>query len=76
MECAIKSFDELPLMLKVEDAARVLGVSRGTALSLTKQPGFPAIRVGPKRIVIPRDKFVDWIDNQSERPLPLLSYSR
>ena len=74
MNCTVKAFEDLPVMLRVEDAARTLGVSRGTALNLTREPGFPAIRVGPKRIVIPRDKFIAWIDNQSETSL--VSYSR
>ena len=74
MNCMVKTFEELPVMLKIEDVALTLGVSRGTALNLTREPGFPAIRVGPKRIVIPRDKFMSWIDNQSDKPL--VSYSR
>ena len=49
--------------------AQILRVSRKVAYMLVNQPGFPAIRVGEKRIVVPRDKFKEWMDNQAEESL-------
>ncbi len=64
----IKNTYDLPECLNVPDVAKFLGVSRSVAYKLVRQPGFPSIRVGEKRIVIPRDKFKEWIDEQAKNP--------
>ncbi|WP_369414751.1 helix-turn-helix domain-containing protein [Collibacillus ludicampi] len=43
--------------------ARVLGISRGSAYELARRTDFPKLRVG-RRIVIPRDAFLNWMNNQ------------
>lgn len=52
---------DLPPALAVEEAARVLGISRGTAyegvrmyLTSGGASGIPAIKVGPRTIRVPR----------------------
>ena len=67
MATAIKDFEGLPVSLKVGHVAEILGISRKVAYDLTRQKGFPAIRVG-KRIVVPRDKFLLWYDRKAEEP--------
>lgn len=69
MTSQVKDFNELPVMLKADDVAAVMGISRATAFTLVKDPSFPSIRVGPKRIVIPRDKFLSWLEEQADKPL-------
>ena len=59
-----KSYDELPLMLSVKILADVLGVSISSAYELTREEGFPAVNVG-KRIVIPKDKFKQWLEENT-----------
>ena len=61
-----KSYDELPLMLSVLEVAAVLGISRAGAYELVKSEGFPSLRIG-SRIVVPKEKFIDWIDCQTSR---------
>lgn len=58
-----KSYDELPLMLSVPEVAAVLGISRAGAYELARSEGFPALKTG-SRIVVPKEKFVQWIDSQ------------
>nr|WP_325294333.1 helix-turn-helix domain-containing protein [uncultured Oscillibacter sp.] len=58
-----KSYEELPLMLTLPDVASVLGVSRAGAYELAYSEGFPVLKVG-SRIVIPKDKFLPWIEKQ------------
>ena len=58
-----KSYDELPLTLSVMDIAGILGISRAGAYDLAKQEDFPSFQVG-KRILIPKDKFKQWIENK------------
>ncbi len=61
-----RSFDDLPLMLSVPELASVLGISRAGAYELVKEKGFPAMKIG-SRILVPRDKLIDWIDAKSSR---------
>lgn len=59
-----KSCDELPLMLSVPEVAAVLGISRAGAYELVRSDGFPALKIG-NRIVVPKEKFIGWIDTQT-----------
>lgn len=58
-----KSFDELPIMLSVSQLANVLGISRTSSYDLVRSKGFPSITIG-SRIVIPKEEFLIWIQNQ------------
>ena len=53
------------LTYTVPEAADLLNVSRPTMYTLANREDFPAIHIG-KRIVIPRDKFIEWINYQAE----------
>ena len=57
------SFDQLPLTLNAEQLAQVLGISRAGAYQLMHAKGFPTIFIG-KRMIVPRDKFIAWMDMQ------------
>lgn len=53
--CSVKT------CLKVSDIAIILGISRARAYELVNSDGFPRIVMG-KRLIIPRQAFMDWID--------------
>lgn len=57
------SLDQLPLTLKADELAAVLGISRAGAYTLMRSKGFPTIFIG-KRMVVYRDKFIQWMDEQ------------
>ena len=59
------SLEELPLMMNMTDVAAVLGISRAGAYKLAHSADFPAFQIG-KRIVVSREKFVDWLNRQGE----------
>ena len=59
------NIEELPLTLKVEEAAKVLRISKSKVYDLARTESFPAVRIG-KRVVIPRDKLIEWMNNQAE----------
>ena len=40
----IKSFDELPMFLNVEDISEALGIAISTTYELMKQKGFPSLK--------------------------------
>lgn len=60
MEKQYKTYDDLPLMLSVQDVASVLGISRAGAYELVKSEGFPAMNIG-SRIIVPKEEFILWI---------------
>ena len=60
-----KNYDDLPLTLTVPEVAEVLGISRAGAYELARSTGFPSMRIG-SRILVPKEKFIRWIDEQTE----------
>ena len=60
-----QNYNDLPLMLSVPEVGKVLGISRAGAYELVRSAGFPHIRIG-NRIVVPKDKFIQWIETQTE----------
>ena len=64
-ESKYKSYDDLPLMLSAPEVAEVLGISRAGAYDLVRSAGFPHMKLG-NRILVPKDKFIKWIDNHTE----------
>ena len=59
------SLEEFPLMMNMTDVAAALGISRAGAYKLAHSADFPAFQIG-KRIVVSREKFLDWLDRQCE----------
>ena len=60
MEKQFKTYDDLPLMLSVQDVSSVLGISRAGAYELVKSEGFPAMNIG-SRIIVPKEEFILWV---------------
>lgn len=63
MNTTFTNYDQLPLALRAEDVAQVLGISRANAYTLMHTKGFPVLKVG-KRMVVPKDKLIAWIEAQ------------
>ena len=66
-----KSFEEFPLMLTVQDVADVLGIGLAHAYEVAHRKDFPTITLG-SRIIVPRDRFMEWIDRQAEKKSEIL----
>lgn len=64
-EGKFRSYDDLPLTLTVPEVGEVLAISRAKAYDLARSEGFPSMRIGT-RILVPRDKLIRWIDEQTE----------
>lgn len=58
------SFEQLPFMLRADDVAKILGVSRANAYVIMHSKGFPKLQIG-KRIMVTKDKLQEWIDIKS-----------
>ncbi len=61
MTMAIRNFEELPLTLKVDEMAEILGISRKVAYRLAKDEGL-GIRVGEKRLVVPKTRLIEYLN--------------
>ena len=68
MKCKYKSPDELPMVLNVREMAAVLGIGLAHAYEVVRQEGFPSITLG-ERIVIPRDRFLRWMEAEVDKKL-------
>ena len=64
-ESKFGSYQDLPLTLTAPEVSEVLGISRAAAYELVRSKGFPRMRIGT-RILVPRDKFLQWIEKQTE----------
>ena len=64
-ESKYKSYQDLPLTLTAPEVSEVLGISRAAAYELVRSKGFPHMRIGT-RILVPKDKFIQWIEDQTE----------
>lgn len=60
-----RSYGDLPLTLTVPEVGEVLAISRAKAYDLARSEDFPSMRIGT-RILVPRDKLIRWIDEQTE----------
>ena len=60
-----KSYKDLPLFLNAEIVSKVLGIAPSSAYELLHEKDFPSLRIGT-RIVIPKDKFINWISRRVE----------
>lgn len=58
--------DDLPLYLTVNDLAALLRISRSSAYELAREAGFPKLKSVPGRIVIPRDKMLEWLEQNAK----------
>ena len=60
-----KSKDDLPMFLNVMDVANLLGISRASAYELVRAENFPKLKIVQGRIIIPRDKLFEWLEEQT-----------
>ena len=60
-----KTKEEMPLFLTVMDVANLLGISRASAYELVRQENFPKLKIVQGRTIIPRDRPLEWLDEQT-----------
>ena len=60
MKNKYRSFDELPLTLRVEDLMPILGIGRNTAYELVRSGKIRSIRIG-RQLRIPKDAIQDYL---------------
>ena len=60
-----KTKEEMPMFLTVMDVANLLGISRASAYELVRQENFPKLKIVQGRTIIPRDRLLEWLDEQT-----------
>ena len=60
-----KNRDEMPMFLTVMDVANLLGISRASAYELVREDNFPKLKSVQGRTIIPRDRLLEWLDEQT-----------
>ena len=64
IESTVRNYEDLPMFLNAKTVASLLGISTASGYMLMYEKGFPTLRVG-SRIVVPRDKLIEWIERQT-----------
>ena len=59
-----KNREDMPMFLTVMDVADLLGISRASAYELVREEDFPKLKIVQGRIIIPRDRLLEWLDEQ------------
>ncbi len=66
MENRYRTFDDLPLTLRVEDLMPILGVGRNTAYELVRSGQIRSIRVG-RQLRIPKPFLIEYLTARREK---------
>jgi excisionase family DNA binding protein len=61
--------DDLPDILTVDEAARLLRISRGLAFAAVRQGDIPSVRVG-RRILVPKTQLLAWLADAGRSAAP------
>ena len=64
MASKYRSYDELPLTLRVEDLLPILDIGRNTAYELVRCGTIRSIRIG-KQLRIPKDALVEYLSDEN-----------
>jgi len=59
------NWSDLPIILNAADVARVLGISKPVAYEVMHKSDFPSIRVSERRLIVGKDKLMQWLDEQA-----------
>ena len=64
MASKYRSYDELPLTLRVEDLMPILDIGRNTAYELVRCGTIRSIQIG-KQLRIPKDALVEYLSDEN-----------
>lgn len=60
--------ENYPSMLKIPEVAKLLRITKANAYALSKQDGFPLLKLSEKRTRVPRDLLFEWLRKEGEKP--------
>lgn len=53
--------------ITVDEASRILGISRATAYALARQGRLPAIRISDRRLIVPVKSLMAMLEGQASK---------
>lgn len=59
----VTDWNQLPVVLEAREVAAVMGVDHEAVYAMARTPGFPAIWVSKRRVIIGRDALANWLNN-------------
>lgn len=62
-----EEFNDMPMLLKVTEMAKVLRIGRNAAYEIIYQKNFPILKLGPKKIRVPKQELFDWIKSNTNQ---------
>jgi len=62
-----KPISSYPVMLRAEDVAAILRISRSKAYDLMHSEGFPTLRIGKHKLLVSKELFLAWIDSSCSK---------
>ena len=57
--------ERMPYTLNAQQVAEILGIAKNSAYTLMHSEGFPTRHIG-RRLVVPKEKLLQWMDDQLE----------
>ncbi len=60
----LESTIQKPRVLNARDLCVIMSMSLNNVYALMRSNGFPAIKVSPRRYVVPEDAFNRWLEEQ------------
>ncbi|MDS1004978.1 helix-turn-helix domain-containing protein [Clostridium sporogenes] len=61
-----KEFEQLPMMLTVDQMRKVLNIGKNSAYELIYQKNFPILKLGERKIRIPKKDLLIWIESNTK----------
>jgi excisionase family DNA binding protein len=58
--------EDVPLLLKAEEVAKMLGLGRTTVYEMMGAGKLPVVRIG-SAVRVPRQRLLDWIEANTEQ---------
>lgn len=55
--------EQEPLLISVEEAAKLMGIGRKLMLNLVKLDDCPSIRLGKRTIKVNKQQFIEWVNS-------------
>ena len=56
-----KEINELHTLLTVTEMAQILRIGKNAAYEIIYEKDFPVLRLGPKKIRVPKEELLKWI---------------
>ena len=61
------NYDQFPVVLQASHIQEILDVSKKYVYELLHRSDFPTVHVTEKRMVVPKEAFIRWLDEQATK---------